>query len=555
MLSGVAFLQTPDGDIQPHFVNQYVLTDVYQFAVSTPSLRIPLLPSITTLIDPLSKLPTILGSILRTSFFILLSHLPGSSQAIKKISVANTAIIYHDGRALATGESGPPMRVALPSLKTIGWFNGHIAEGETENTSGHGSRRAFGDDGLLAFVREWTTAHPRADPRTKELLLFHSTFVPPYVRYSIIPEEKSKAEINYLVNVPVPGITSPKMMHDFGVSSSHTIILDLPLSLAPQNLLVNRPVVSFDTSSASRFGVFPRYEPSKVRWFETKPCCIFHTANAWDSPDAVHLLVCRLTSASLVFSAGDLPTALTENEECRLYYYQFSLHSSSIAQEWALLSLPFEFPSVAKSYSMDSARYVYGCSSSSTFTTALGRTVKIDALVRVDVQKLIARGISNPPCAVTGCVDNRSMDDIVASTDPDDPIRVFKLPEGWYAQEPRFVSQDNGNEEDGWLLTYVFDEQQLQTSGEIDDDAVSELWIIDAKRMSEGMRSVIARVKLPQRVPYGLHGSWFTKEEIAGQRPWNSIRSAPVSKTCKTDNKIYDDWWVELRRTLLSYIG
>ncbi|KAM3464619.1 hypothetical protein MY5147_009457 [Beauveria neobassiana] len=49
---------------------------------------------------------------------IIISRLPGSPQPIKKISVANTALLYHDGRALATGETGPPMRVLLPSLDT-----------------------------------------------------------------------------------------------------------------------------------------------------------------------------------------------------------------------------------------------------------------------------------------------------------------------------------------------------------------------------------------------------------------------------------------------------
>lgn len=31
----------------------------------------------------------------------------------------------------------------------------------------------------------------------------------------------------------------------------------------------------------------------------------------------------------------------------------------------------------------------------------------------------------------------------------------------------------------------------------------SELWVIDARRMHEGMAGVVCRVKLPQRVPYG----------------------------------------------------
>src|SRR5947209_2783675 len=118
MLSGVTFRRTEHG-VQPEFVNQFVLTDIYLSSVSSSFLRTPILPSVATLANQLSTFYTILLRIFRTIILVVLSHLPGSSQSIKKISVANTGILYHDGRALATCESGPPMRVALPGLETV----------------------------------------------------------------------------------------------------------------------------------------------------------------------------------------------------------------------------------------------------------------------------------------------------------------------------------------------------------------------------------------------------------------------------------------------------
>lgn len=161
MLSGVAFKRDKTG-VQPLFVNQYILTDMYISSISSKSLRTPVLPSIATLVNPASSLLAIILRILRTILLVILSHLPGSEQAIKKISVANTGILFHDGRALATCESGPPMRVTLPALETVGWYNGKRAEGEKDGEEGSG----FGGDGLLSFMKEWTTAHPRVDPRT-----------------------------------------------------------------------------------------------------------------------------------------------------------------------------------------------------------------------------------------------------------------------------------------------------------------------------------------------------------------------------------------------------
>ena len=346
-------------------------------------------------------------------------------------------------------------------------------------------------------------------------------------------------------------------MHDFGVSSTHTIIMDLPLSLDPLNLAKNRPVVAYDPTSRSRFGVFPRHRPQDVCWFETNPCCIFHTANSWNSTDPhrsnespgleiVNMLACRLTSASLVFSAGDLaaptptheiPYDQQEEEQCRLYYYQFCLPQTPgrstpfsgehnfIAHQWSLSAIPFEFPSLRDSASMSAAIYIYGCSVSDTsFGAALGRAVKINSLVKIDVETLIERGLRDPPTQITGCVDTRDISEVIASPDPEDPIKVFKMPEGWYAQESRFVPRADGvSEDDGWLLSYVFDETQLLGDGECRSDAKSELWIIDAKNMAD----VVARVHLPQRVPYGLHGNWFSEEDIAGQRPVERLRTIP----------------------------
>ncbi|PMD46461.1 carotenoid oxygenase [Hyaloscypha variabilis F] len=582
MLSGVAFRRQTDGSIQPEFVNQYILTDAYLSTLTTPSLRLPILPSIATLVNPASSLFLIILRILRTIFLVVLSNLPGSQQVIKKISVANTGVLYHDGRALATCESGPPIRVSLPGLETVGWFDGRRAEGElaTEEVSGD----TFGGEGVLSFMKEWTTAHPRVDPITNELILFHSTFIAPFVHYSIIPCTQNRSSIIQpprLVNAAVPGIKSAKMMHDFGVSFTHTIIMDLPLSLDPRNLARNLPAVSYDPSGRSRFGVFPRWNPQAIRWFETNPCCIFHTANTWDEtitnsvtnqPEtiAVNMLACRLTSASLVFSAGDIAAPIpkisssitypVEEEQCRLYYYRFSLSGTenTITHQLALTAIPFEFPSLRDDKSMSAARYIYGCSvSDSSFGAALGRAVKIDSLVKVDAAALIQRGNQCPPTPISGCVDNRSVSEILASEDLIDPIKIFKLPQGFYAQESRFVAREMGtSEDDGWILSYIFDESQLDESGNAPLAAKSELWIIDAREMKE----VVCRIKLPQRVPYGLHGNWFREEEILNQRPVESIRCLPTPKgkvlgEVEEHPSVWMDIWMGARKWLLDVVG
>jgi len=596
MLAGVSFTRKThaEGSVQPEFVNQYILTDLLLSTLSTPSLRRPITPSIATLVNPLTSWVRLLLGTLRTIFLVLLSRLPGSEQAVMKISVANTSILYHDGRALATCESGPPLRVTLPSLETVGWYNGKKAEGEPGIED---PGEVLGGRGIFASMKEWTTAHPRVDPNTNELLLFSSMFFAPFVHYSIIPATQHtlvEKQPPRLLNVPVPGIGSAKMMHDFGVSQYHTVIMDLPLSLDPfQKIFQNKPTISYDLTKPSRFGVFPRRDPSSVRWFETSACCIFHTANTWDVLDnsgnlnAVDMLACRMTSATIVFSAGNVaapqPTSRTtrevkrsiswngtvasnfriygkssfvesrdvegsrllqssadepnepalddhpimEADECHLYYYSFAMddtNCNTIAHQFSLSAIEFEFSAVRRDREMCAARYIYGCSlSSGRFGSALGRVDKSDILAKLDVTTLIARGKANPPRSVVGCVDTRTVPEIQASSSKNisDPIQVFQTPSNVYVQEPRFVASSSGTaEDDGYLLTYVFDEAQLTPEGNAPPGAVSELWIIDAK----GMKDVLAKVRLPQRVPYGLHGNWFPESQVLGQRPVDKVR-------------------------------
>jgi carotenoid cleavage dioxygenase-like enzyme len=635
MLSGVAFTKHPkSGQITPEFVNQFILTDLYLNTIASEKLKVPILPSIATLVSPVASFIWVTLRIFRTIMLVILSHLPGSKQKIKKISVANTNVVYHDGRVMALCESGPPMRIQLPGLETVGWYNGAWAEGEArEEVEAVQKEKVLGQDaGLLSFMREWTTAHPKVDPKTKEMLLYHSCFAPPYVQYSVIPTASDPhvgavATHEKLLNAAVPGMSGAKMMHDFGVSSSHTIIMDLPLTLDPLNQFKGTPPVAYDPTKPSRFGVFPRQHPEQVHWFETDGCCIFHTANSWDDVNssghvtAINMLACRLTSATLVYAAGNMAppaikqpkpatvanklkkrmpffssyhpdtdaallldpecheeekepllhliperyTSIYEDErdplaedQCRLYYYSFDLATKAITNQWSLAAIPFEFPSVRSDCSMSDAQYIYGCSTTSMdFGSALGKATKIDALVKIDARTLIRRGRAHPPLSVTGVVDTRTMAEILVSTDPEDPIRVFRMPEGWFAQEPRFVPSANSqSEDDGYLLFYAFDESQLDASDATPPDdsdplkrAKSELWIVNARDMTE----VVGRVQLPQRVPYGLHGSWFSADEIRSQRAVEQVRSTDevMRKRGVEDEGV----WMRLRGTVEGWLG
>ena len=71
---------------------------------------------------------------------------------------------------------------------------------------------------------------------------------------------------------------------------------------------------------------------------------------------------------------------------------------------------------------------------------------------------------------------------------------VFDHGPGRAAGEPVFVGRPGGTaEDDGWLVTFVHEADR------------SEFVVLDAQDFDRGY---VARVPLPQRVPFGFHGNW-----------------------------------------------
>jgi len=68
--------------------------------------------------------------------------------------------------------------------------------------------------------------------------------------------------------------------------------------------------------------------------------------------------------------------------------------------------------------------------------------------------------------------------------------------------EAVFIGRDGATaEDDGWLMTFVHDVPK----------GTAELVVLDAQDFSRGE---VARVLLPQRVPYGFHGNWVSDRSV-----------------------------------------
>lgn len=74
-----------------------------------------------------------------------------------------------------------------------------------------------------------------------------------------------------------------------------------------------------------------------------------------------------------------------------------------------------------------------------------------------------------------------------------------------FGGEPFFIARDpedpNLEEDDGYVVCYVHDESL----------GVSKFLVMDARSPT---LEVVAEVKLPQRVPYGLHGIFIREKDL-----------------------------------------
>lgn len=503
MIHGVYFRRNDlTGSVEPLYINKFIHTDVF---LASRFWKISLLPSVASLIDPLSNTISIIKSIMRTG---VLAFLSGSA----RISTANTALVYHDNRLLATCESGPPMHVGLPELETVDWHTFRDAQSGKSLSAVAGSSS------------EWVTGHPKVDPVSGELLMFGYDIFQlrnPHIRFSVINPDGSHGVFQQPIYLQSK---TPKMMHDFAVTQSRAVILDLPLTMSPFNIVSGgKPMLHFDPQLTAKFGVVPRnysakQDGHKVQWFETESCMVFHTVNAWDDHDdagnvvAVNLVACRFKGAKLVFAAGAIEMPFAEElppDVVHLYYYRFDLGTGRISHEYPLSDFPIEYPSINTHHLSLRNRFVYGASMrSGSFDTALSGA-KVDVLVKCDLQSLI----HDPPTGV---------DQTTSNTPPSSPhIKSIIFPPGLYASEATFVPEISSDgkvldEDDGYVLVHVFDESsQDSVTGDAPDDHGSEVWIISARTFS---LPPVCKLRLPQRVPYGLHGLWVSRDQIQNQR-------------------------------------
>ncbi|CAL5046174.1 unnamed protein product [Urochloa decumbens] len=246
----------------------------------------------------------------------------------------------------------------------------------------------------------------------------------------------------------------------------------------------------------SRIGVMPRFgDAESIMWFDVENHCSYHLFNCFEDGNEVVVRGCRILGSIIPSNrhrvdkskwygraflqpdkdSEDFDPSLDGILFSRPYEWRLNLESGTTNECYITSEkVAMDFPVINDKFTGIRNKYGYAQVADSLATSKTG-------LFKF---KMIAKLHFDMP--------DKGNKQFIS-------VEYHALKEKQFCSGVQFVAKENGiDEDDGWVVTYVHDEETN----------ISQVYIIDAKRFSE---EPVAKITLPQRVPYGFHGNFFYK--------------------------------------------
>jgi carotenoid cleavage dioxygenase len=292
------------------------------------------------------------------------------------------------------------------------------------------------------------TAHPKICPVTGEMHFFGYGFMAPHLTYHRV------TAAGELVQTEVIDVPGPTMIHDFSITEHHVLFMDLPVVFDFELAMKGSMPYRWDDDYGARIGVMPRNATGvQPTWFDVDPCYVFHPMNSFDvaaADGAISHIVLDTARYPELWRQG----SQNFKNDAALHRWTLDLDGGTVNEE-ALDDRDIEFPRVAEHRVGLGNRFGY----------AVATFGESNSIVKYDLEG-----------------GGSEAHDFGTDRIPGEAVFV-----------PR---DDSSTEDDGWLLQYVYDKPTNS----------SEFVVLDANDIAA---APTARVPLPQRVPFGFHGSWI----------------------------------------------
>uniref|UniRef100_A0A0D9XCG3 Uncharacterized protein n=1 Tax=Leersia perrieri TaxID=77586 RepID=A0A0D9XCG3_9ORYZ len=430
--------------------------------------------------------------------------------------ISNTNVFEHAGRVYAVSENHLPQEICIQNLDT----------GDSWDINGEWDRPF--------------TAHPKVAPGSGELVIFGTDAKRPFLIVGVVSADGTK--LKHKVDLKLDRCT---LCHDIGVTLKYNIIMDVPLTIDINRLIRCDQLIKFEKDSYARIGVMPRYgNAESVMWFDVEPFCMFHFINCFEEGDEVVIRGFRaadsiipgprisqsnydLLSGPSRYMRDDVLMKKGINEEffSRLYQWRINIKTKAVSGEYLTgTEFSMEFPMINNHYMGSHHSYAYAQVVDS-LTSSYGVDEKV-ILKYGGLAKL--------------CLEER--DNVVTETSED----LIKTEYHWLGKDEfcsgaAFVPRPGGShEDDGWIISFVHNEGSNKSQASICYYIVScmhaifrmnnappnfefrnynfllpgeklYVHIIDAQRFEA---APVAKIILPQRTPYGFHGTFISSNTI-----------------------------------------
>lgn len=294
------------------------------------------------------------------------------------------------------------------------------------------------------------SAHSKVDPVTGEFVFFDYALYEPKMSFGTVSADN---RLTHFQEIDLPG---PRLPHDMGLTENYVILHDLPV-IFTDSAIRNRLWQIRVADQPTRFGVVPR-KGGAVKWFEFPTCYIYHVINCWEDGDEVVMTACKMVQNGFDPDPAAFgpyaPMVAVLALRAQPFIWRMNMKTGH-GTETQIDDALSEFPVVNLDHSTRKTRNSYHVVMDDTVLQ------RYSALLKYDLS--------------TGRSERH------------------EFGPGVFGSEPAFAPS-SAREDDGWVVTITSDL-----------DGASEARIIDPANFSG---APVARVKLPQRVPAGFHGTW-----------------------------------------------
>ncbi|XP_058075665.1 carotenoid 9,10(9',10')-cleavage dioxygenase 1-like [Magnolia sinica] len=457
MLHAVYFRKDNQGKWTVSYKNRYVESETYK--LEKERKRPSFLPAIE------GDSPAILAA-------YLLNHLRFGK--VNKY-ISNTNVFEHSGKFYTVSENHIPQEFDIATLKTL------------DNWDADG-----------AWDRPFTS-HPKRIPGSGELVIMGVDVKKPFFVLGVISADGKR--LSHKVDLKFKRST---LCHEIGVTEQYNVIMDFPLTMDVIRLVQGGPLIKYDKEGYARIGVMPRYgDGDSIKWFEVEPHCTFHILNCFEEANEVVVRGCRALGSIIPgpdmghnkfewFSRGFKPIVTSqENLDhsaedglffSRVYEWRLNMESRDVKEKNLTdTNFSMDFPMINDNF--NGLRNEYGYTqvidSDASCTCGLPKYGKLAKLYFEENENRFYK-------------EERDCEEQIK-------VEYHTLEENQFCSGASFISRHGGcKEDDGWIISFVHNE----------DTNISQVHIIDTRKFECGP---VAKITLPQRVPYGFHGTFISK--------------------------------------------